>query len=84
MPSVRDPGEDYRFEMTEAEHIELAEKLNKTKGAVLVSGYHSALYNELYKGWERREKKTQANMHKGDRIEVLWMKGVDLGLFGGE
>ena len=84
LPSVRDAGEDYRFEMTEAEHIELAEKLNNTKGAVLVSGYHSGLYDELYKGWAKSEKKTKANMH-GDRTEVLWMKGiVETGLFQGE
>jgi hypothetical protein len=83
LPSVRDPGEDYRYEMSEADHIELAGKLNQTKGAVLVSGYHSDLYDDLYKGWIRREKRTRANMH-GERTEVLWMKGVDLGLFGGD
>jgi DNA adenine methylase len=82
LPSVRDPGEDYRYEMTEADHIELAEKLNGVKGSVLISGYHSDLYDELYKDWTRREKETRANGH-GKRIEVLWMKGIDLGLFGG-
>ena len=82
LPSVRDPGGDYRFEMTEADHIGLAEKLNETKGAVLVSGYHSGLYDELYRGWIKREKKTRANGH-GDRTEVLWMKGAEPDLFGG-
>ncbi|GHU09539.1 hypothetical protein FACS1894151_07480 [Spirochaetia bacterium] len=81
LPEVRDAGEDYRYEMTEAQHIELAEKLNQVKGAVLVSGYHSALYNELYEGWIRREKNTYAD-GAARRTEVLWMKGVDLGLFG--
>jgi DNA adenine methylase len=83
LPSVRDPGDDYRFEMSEAKHVELAEKLNKTDGAVLVSGYHSALYDELYKGWIKREKGTKASGH-GDRVEVLWMKGIELGLFEGD
>jgi DNA adenine methylase len=85
LPSVRDPGDDYRFEMSETEHIELAEKLNKTKGAVLVSGYHSDLYDELYKGWVRRKKGTKASGH-GDRVEVLWMKGINIenGLFEGD
>jgi DNA adenine methylase len=68
--------------MTEAEHIQLAEKLNQVKGAVLVSGYHSDLYNELYKGWVRREKNTYADGAL-PRTEVLWMKGVDMGLFEG-
>jgi DNA adenine methylase len=71
--------------MSEADHVELAEKLNQTKGAVLVSGYHSELYDDLYKGWIRREKITRTNMH-GERTEVLWMKGcnTDMELFGGE
>ncbi|GHV89869.1 DNA methyltransferase [Spirochaetia bacterium] len=81
LPSVRDYGTDYRFEMTEEDHIQLAEKLNQTRGAVLVSGYHSDLYDELYKGWTRREKNTFADGAL-PRIEVLWMKGVDQGLFG--
>jgi DNA adenine methylase len=85
LPSVRDAGEDYRFEMAEADHIELAERFNQTKGAVLVSGYHSELYDDLYKGWTRKEKNTRANMH-GKRTEVLWMKGEnnDMELFGGD
>jgi len=83
LPSVRDPGDDYRYEMTETDHINLAEKLNHTKAAVLVSGYQSDLYDELYKGWIKRKKKTKTNMH-GNRVEVLWMKGIELGLFEGE
>ena len=73
LPSTRDKGNDYRFEMTEAEHIELAKRLNKTKGAVMVSGYHSKLYDELYKDWEKREKKTQT-FQNNERTEVLWLK----------
>jgi DNA adenine methylase len=83
LPSVRDYGTDYKYEMTVEDHIRLAEKLNQTKGAVLVSGYHSDLYDELYKGWARREKNAYADGAL-PRIEVLWMKGVDLGLFGGD
>jgi DNA adenine methylase len=82
LASVRDYGRDYRYEMSEEEHIQLAEKLNQVKGVVVVSGYHSALYDELYKGWLRREKNTHADGAL-PRTEVLWMKGVDLGLFGG-
>jgi DNA adenine methylase len=61
LPSVRDNGSDYRYEMTEDEHIQLAEKLNQAKGVVIVSGYHSELYNDLYKEWTRREKNTYAD-----------------------
>jgi DNA adenine methylase len=83
LPSVRCSGKDYRYEMSESDHIELAERLKEAKGAVLISGYPSKLYDVLYQGWIRREKKTHANGH-GKRIEVLWMKGIDLGLFTGE
>jgi DNA adenine methylase len=82
LPSVRDYGTDYKYEMTEEEHIRLAEQLNQVKGMVLVSGYHSGLYDELYKGWVRREKNIYADGAL-PRTEVLWMKGVDLGLFEG-
>jgi DNA adenine methylase len=83
LPSVRDYGTDYKYEMTEEDHIQLAEQLNQVKGAVLVSGYHSDLYNELYKGWIRREKNTYADGAL-PRTELLWMKGVNttMELFG--
>jgi DNA adenine methylase len=32
LPSVRDYGKDYKYEMTEDDHIRLAEKLNQVKG----------------------------------------------------
>jgi DNA adenine methylase len=83
LPTVRDRGADYKHEMTVEDHIQLAEKLNQTKGAVLISGYHSELYDELYKGWIRREKKTFADGAQ-PRTEVLWMKGIEPDLFSCE
>jgi DNA adenine methylase len=85
LSSVRDAGSDYRYELTENQHIELANLLNEVKGAVMVSGYHSELYDELYKGWVRREKSTYADGAL-PRTEVLWMRGMILepGLFEGE
>jgi DNA adenine methylase len=85
--STRDAGTDYRYEMTDEEHRVLAEKLNQVKGLVIVSGYRSDLYNELYKGWTVREKMTYSDGDKSKpRTEVLWMRGIDTGmeLFGGE
>jgi DNA adenine methylase len=85
--SVRDAGTDYRYELTNQEHITLAERLNRVKGSVIVSRYHSDLYNELYKGWTVREKMTYSGGDKTvPRIEVLWMKGsnADIELFGGD
>jgi DNA adenine methylase len=51
------PGLDYACEYaSEAEHRALAEVLCATPAAVLLSGYPSALYEELYAGWWRLER----------------------------
>lgn len=69
---------DYAYEMSDADHRELAAALNATPAAVVLSGYHSPLYDELYAGWERAEKATQADGGAA-RVEVLWMRNVDRG-----
>jgi DNA adenine methylase len=80
--STRDAGIGYRFEMSDEDHIRLAEKLNSVKGMVIVSGYGCPLYRELYKGWTRAICKEYSNEHT-ERTEVLWMKGVEADLFNG-
>lgn len=68
----------YRHELhTDAEHRDLAGALSSVKGAVVLSGYHSELYDELYAGWHVVELSAftgQANGGRvgGDRVEVLW------------
>lgn len=42
---------DYVHEMTEADHIALAEALHSIKGMVVLSGYDSPLYRRLYADW---------------------------------
>jgi DNA adenine methylase len=80
LAETRDAGADYRFEMDEAAHIRLAEVLQELDGSVIVSGYPSPLYEDLYKGWTRAERPALAD-GAAPRTEVLWMRGVDLGLF---
>jgi len=67
---------NYRHEMTSAdEHRELAEALSAARAAVVLSGYHSPLYDELYDGWHRVEISAftgNANAGAGARTEVLW------------
>jgi DNA adenine methylase len=78
--STRNTRKEYRFEMSDDDHNELAKELNRTTGAVIVSGYESDLYNELYQGWNKRQRSDFADgIHP--RIEVLWMKGVEPDLF---
>lgn len=76
-PYVHDTRGDakaYAFEMTDAQHTELAEALRKVRGKVALSGYDSPLYDELYAGWTRVEApRRQIHSSKGERAEVLWV-----------
>lgn len=64
----------YRHEMTDSDHRELAERLRRAKAMVVLSGYHSALYDELYGDWHRSEKVARIQSQTGadTRTEVLW------------
>lgn len=75
LPETRDAGGDYQHEMTVEDHHELAALLNTVKGAVILSGYPSALYDSLYAGWRRVERGALADGAR-PRIEVLWMRNV--------
>lgn len=72
---------NYRHEMTrDDQHRELAAALADCKASVVLSGYHSSLYEDLYDGWHRAELKAWtgngirngATKTDGDRVEVLW------------
>lgn len=70
---------DYRVDMGDTErHEELAEVLHASPGAVLLSGYHSPLYDSLYGDWDRLEISTHTHgsnalaVNRGTRTEVLW------------
>lgn len=62
----------YLHEMTDEQHRQLASKLHGVKGMVILSGYHSELYNELYGGWKAIEKKTTTNSNSAS-VEVIWL-----------
>lgn len=69
----RAPGKHgYKHEMLEADHIALAEALHRTVGMVAISGYPSALYNDLYSTWRRTSTKSIIEGGKV-RNEVLWL-----------
>lgn len=61
----------YKHEMSNRQHIELALHLRAVEGMVIVSGYHSSLYDKLYKGWEIEERKSLADGAR-PRLEVLY------------
>lgn len=62
----------YAHEMTDEQHIELSQKLKAVQGMVVISGYMSDLYHELYSDWTRVEKKARTN-GGGDAMEYLWL-----------
>jgi DNA adenine methylase len=80
LPKTRDYGSDYGYELTEQDHGELAELLNKRKGPVVISGYRSALYDEWYHEWLWKEKETTCASNN-KRIEKIWIKGTEHNLF---
>jgi DNA adenine methylase len=65
----------YRHEFhTEGDHRDLAGALHKCGAAVVLSGYPSALYDELYADWHRVEIAAWTGQGNADgaRTEVLW------------
>lgn len=61
----------YECEMTDDDHRSLATTLAGVKGMVMLSGYHSALYDDLYADWERIDRDSMADGAR-KRTEVLW------------
>ncbi|HEX7313319.1 MAG TPA: DNA adenine methylase [Pyrinomonadaceae bacterium] len=69
----------YAYEIDEAGHALLAERLHALKGMVTLSGYDSPLYREMYAEWWRTERKVFANGRgaiKPARTEVLWLNAA--------
>jgi len=58
--------------MTDDQHIKLADRLHRVQGMVVISGYPSELYEELYGDWERVERQAFADGSK-PRTECLWL-----------
>jgi len=69
---TRDKGTDYRYELTDEDHCELAERLHCVAGMVILSGYPCSLYDDLYGDWQRVERKALADGAR-ERTEVLWL-----------
>lgn len=62
----------YKHEMTDQDHCALADKLHKVQGMVLLSGYNSDLYADLYGDWLCLSKTTTTS---GNSVatEYLWI-----------
>lgn len=65
----------YNNEMTDADHIELAQVLNSVKGKVAISNYQCDLMDDIYTfpKWKKHVGSEKTNhATKGKRTEVLW------------
>jgi len=81
LASTRGWGNNYAHELrTDDEHVTLAKALHDCRAAVVLSGYHSQLYDDLYGDWHRAEIKAWTgnglrngvDKSAGNRTEVLW------------
>ncbi|MDZ4689322.1 MAG: DNA adenine methylase [Planctomycetaceae bacterium] len=68
----------YHAEMTDAEHRQLAELLTSCKSAIVLSGYDSPMYHELYRKWQKVTRDIANHAagggSKSRETECLWIK----------
>lgn len=71
---ARGDSKAYGFELSDAQHEELASVLHAAEGAVAVSGYSCDLMNRLYADWSRVDAPAHlCNSSKTQRVESLWL-----------
>lgn len=72
--STRTTSKAYSHEMTNQKHVEFAELLYGLQGFVVLSGYPSAIYEELFeaKGWARVDREAQV-LGGAKKTECLWL-----------
>jgi site-specific DNA-adenine methylase len=71
---VRASFNDYKFEFTNQDHIDLAEQLRSIEGLAMVSSYDSKFYDELYGGWNKVKLPVKRNNIRSSGVqEVIYM-----------
>lgn len=76
--SIKGVDDLYEYEYDEDGHRSLVEFLQDLKGMVVVSGYQCDLYDEIFSGWQRRDRTARADK-AGGRVESLWLNTVAAG-----
>lgn len=67
-------GAAYKHEMTDDQHRQMAVVLHKCAGMVVLSGYDSELYRELFAAWTRLDREFRTNGNTGRKAtESLWL-----------
>ena len=74
---TRASTENYKHEMTEADHRELLATIKQCKGMVLLSGYPNTIYDQELADWNRRDfmidNKAAGGDTKRKMTECVWM-----------
>lgn len=70
--NMRRGNASYNHEMSDADHERLGALLRGLRGMVIVSGYHSPLYERILSGWHVEQCDALADGARARR-EVLWM-----------
>lgn len=64
----------YAYEMTDDDHSKLADVLHSVRGRVVVSGYRTDLYDELFSDWKRVDAlKRNCSSVRKPRQESAWL-----------
>ncbi|UQZ90866.1 DNA methyltransferase [Deltaproteobacteria bacterium Smac51] len=69
---ARSSNRTYKYEMSDQDHIDLAERLHNLKGMAVISGYQSDLYSELYADWPSFTHSARTEMNF-QRTECIWL-----------
>lgn len=70
--STRESSKRYTHEMSDAEHAALADTLHGLRGMVVLSGYESPMYSEMYSAWRCVRRRAFADGAR-ERTEALWL-----------
>lgn len=79
VPETRASHDDYKFDFSENDHIELIGRALQLQGNVMISGYNNPIYQELlegYAGWQRIGLKVKKNNLRsslravGDEVKI--------------
>ncbi len=85
MHGERNRRHRYEYELNEEQHAELATALHTLEGQIILSGYRTPLYDELYRDWLRIDK-TVLDDASNQRTESIWLSqepGQRILQFGG-
>lgn len=83
LSDTRTSPDVYAHEMTEVQHVEMLNFLNRIKGKAVLSGYRSAMYDDLLSGWHRADFDLPNNSAGGSAkrrmTESVWTNFIPAG-----